>query len=430
MTQEKNRYQFKWKKIFKIFIFSFLGIFVLANLLVILSGKFYLYKAVGSTYLRGQSGPGIYDSAIFYNRVIENDLPSPWIKDENNLKLNKEDLVLLEDFQTTSFLITKGDTIIFEQYFEDHNEYVKSNSFSVAKSIVSILIGIAVDEGLIDSIDDPVSKYLPEFKNGEKDKISIRHLLNMSAGLSWDERSSALSDNAEAYYGWDLAEKITQMKVVEDPGEIFDYKSGYTQVLGFIIKKVSGMTVSEYASKKIWSKIGAESSAFWGLDDDEGMEKSFCCVYATTRDFARIGKLANNYGKWEGKSIVSSSYMMEMVTPEKSLTRRNGMVNDIYGLSWWVLQGEGEQVFYARGILGQYIICLPARDMVIVRTGHMRGEVDGTAINDVNNPDYRRVDHPKDVFYYINIAKKFDNIYKSNFSLSSGKEYEEGYQTP
>lgn len=408
MSKKAKKYSFKWKRLLKILGFSFLGLFLIANLLVLITGKLYLYKAVGSTYFRGQTGPGIYDSTLFFNRMVSNAETQLWGYDSTGFHLTENEIALLEEGQTTSFLVVKGDQILFEKYFENHNDSLRSNSFSMAKSIISLLVGCAIDDGHIMSIDQKVAAFLPEFDDEKLRDISLRHLLNMSAGLYWDESSSAFSDNAEAYYGWSLRSMIKEMTVEEPPGEIFDYKSGYTQVLGFVLEKVTGKKVAEYASEKIWSKIGAEHPAFWSLDNEDGMEKSFCCFYSTTRDFARIGKLVNNYGRWNGQKIVSSQYIREMITPATELTRRNGMPNNIYGLFWWVVQGEGEQVFYARGILGQYIICFPARQLVVVRTGHVRGDVPREAIMDPNNPEQRKVEHPADLFYYINIGKRMD----------------------
>lgn len=408
-----KKYKFKWKKYLKYAFISILSLFVIANLLVLISGKFYLYKAVGSTYFRGQTGPGIYDSTIFFNRIVPNSDFQPWQYDSSGYDLKDEEYALLNEIETTSFLVFKEDKILFEKYFESHRDSTRSNSFSMAKSVISLLIGIAIDEGDIESVDQPAGDFLSYFNKGEYKKITIRHLLNMSAGLSWDESSSAFSSNAEAYYGWDLKSMVKSMEIIEAPGEVFDYKSGYTQALGFLLEEATGMKVADYASEKIWKHIGAELPAFWSLDNEGGMEKSFCCFYAMSRDFGRLGRLVNNYGRWNGKRVVPSKYIQEAVQPETTLTRRNGMQNTIYGLSWWVVQGEGEQLFYARGILGQYILCFPARKLVVVRTGHVRGDVPREAIMDMEDPEISKVSHPADLFYYINIGKRLDREYTS-----------------
>lgn len=385
-----------------------LGVFLAANLFLIISGKFYIYKAIYSTYFQGQTGPGIYDYPLFYNRTVEHEESYPWAVHprSNSEKLTDDQLEELASIETTSLLIIKNNFIIYESYWNEHTDTTLSNSFSVAKSIVSLLIGKAVEEGFIKSIDEPVGNYLQSFNSGDKSKITIRHLLTMSAGLSWDESGgNPFSHNAEAYYGWDLWGMINDLEVEREPGKVFDYKSGYTQVLGFILEEATGMRLSHYAASRLWKKIGAEHDALWSLDDQYGMEKSFCCFYATTRDFARIGRLVLEHGDFKSDPVISPSYINEMLTPDRSLVQKNGMENDIYGLQWWIYQHPDGPVYYARGILGQYIICLPEEDIIIVRTGHQRGEVVRDPVEDPNMPLYQ-IDHPSDLFMYVEIAKE------------------------
>ncbi len=227
----------------------------------------------------------------------------------------------------------------------------------------------------------------------------------MSAGLSWDESGgNPFSHNAEAYYGWDLKELIDGLEVERTPGEVFDYKSGYTQILGFILEQATGQHLATYASEKIWSKVGAEHNAMWSLDDEDGMEKAFCCFYATTRDFARIGRLILEKGSYKSTPIISSKYIDEMLTPDETLSTVAGLDNEIYGYQWWVYNHPDGPVYYARGILGQYIICLPEEDVIVVRTGHTRGEVVRNPNEAPDLPLYK-IDHPSDLFMYVEIAK-------------------------
>ena len=245
----------------------------------------------------------------------------------------------------------------------------------MAKSIVSILTGIAIRDGLI-SIDDSVGKYIPEFKDGENGKLKIRHLLAMSSGLNCDESYNSLfSKTTEAYYGNDLMGLVNNLKVINEPGKIFQYMSCNTVLLAMIISKVSGMTISEYASTFLWKPIGATQPAFWSLDHNGGVEKSYCCFYSTARDFAKIGKLYIDSGMWNGRLIVPYNYIRESISPN-GCVEKNGNPVDFYGYHWWLANLQGNKMYYARGILGQYVIIIPDEKIIIVRLGKLRGEKD------------------------------------------------------
>jgi len=382
------------KKFFKWFFITLFSVIALACLVILISGKWYIFKAVACTYLVGQSGPGIHDRNFFPEREIRNaTAPQPWEEDENFglVELNPEQTAKLESYKTTSFLVFSGDKILFEKYWEDFEETTVSNSFSMAKSFVSLLIGIAIEEGKIKSVDQPVCDFVECFKEGDKSKLTLRHLLTMSAALDWSESgSNPFSDNAEAYYGSGLEEMINDIEMEGEPGKSFNYQSGATLILGYLLEKATGKKLSEYASEKLWQPVGAEHPAFWSLDKEDGIEKSYCCWYATARDFARIGKLMMHNGKWNDTQVVPESYVKESITPAP-LLKEDGMPNDKYGFSWWLVNHKNRNVFYARGILGQYIICIPEENIIAVRTGHKRSE---KKIND----------HPVDVFDFIDIA--------------------------
>lgn len=372
------------------------GIIILAvaiNLFILVSGNLYLYRAIYYTFFHLQAGPGIFDKEYFYTRDVQKGSAQPWALagNYNKKKLSKEQHNQLKDLSTTSFLVLKNNQLIYEEYFDGFGQKEVSNSFSMAKSVISLLIGIAQQEGKITSIDDPVGKYLAGYDTGNRKKITIRHLLSMSSDMHWDESAwNPLSHNAEAYYGTDLDDIMSDVEYGALAGKTFDYKSGNTQVLGMILKKVTGKSVADYASEKIWSKIGAEDKAYWSLDHENGVEKAYCCLYATSRDFARLGKLMLDYGKWNGERIIDSAYVAQCVQPAK-LSTTDGYENKRYGLSWWLVEHKGQQVFYARGIKGQYVICMPDEQIIIVRTGHWRGK---------KRPD----DQPEDLFFLMDIA--------------------------
>lgn len=400
------------RKFFRLTLFTLLFILISANLFILLSGRFYLYKGIANTYLKGKSGPGIYDLKVFpYSTIKRSDDIFKWSEVSSDWKMDAAASKYMENLSTTSFLVFRGDSLLFEKYWGEHNKETVSNSFSAAKTFVALLVGIAVDEGKIKSLDEPVGTYIPEFKEGDKGKITIRHLLMMASGLDWEESGkNPLSENAESYYGDDLYGLVTRQKAIEAPGKRFNYQSGNSQLLGFIIEKATRTKLSKYAYQKIWSKIGTEHDAYWSLDKDNGDEKAFCCLYGTSRDFGRLGKLILQEGKWNGAQVVPAWFVKEMVkTPE--MTTEEGVPNLRYGLHIWTYLGGSTPVYYCRGILGQYIISIPAKNLVIVRTGSKRNK--NYEIPEMHQKDkdfiYKnqaKVGHPTDLFVYITQALK------------------------
>ncbi len=404
------------KKSLKFLGLFLLVIFISVNLFIVLSGRFYLYKGISYTYLSGKTGPTIYDLDVFYNATIKKSTsPEKWKLGSkyNTQKIPRKYEQLLEKLDTRALLVFKGDELIFEHYWAGHTKETVSNSFSAAKTVVALLIGEALDEGKIKSLDEPVYKYIPEFKNGGKEKITIRHLLMMSSGLDWEESGkNPLSENAESYYGTDLYGLVTRQHAIEKPGVRFEYQSGNSQLLGYIVEKATGKDLSVYAQEKIWDKIGAEKNAFWSLDKEGGDEKAFCCMYASARDFGRLGRLISQRGKWDGKQVISEEFMDEMLTNPKMKTDE-GVPNLRYGLHIWTYLGEKDPVYYCRGILGQYIIAIPNEDLVIVRLGTKRDTNYEIPAAKLKDEDYilkneAKIGHPLDLFQIIALGKKLE----------------------
>lgn len=390
--------------VFKKICWLVLGILIILNIAIITTGRTYLYKGIANTYLKGRSGPSITEYTIFSNREIFVGEPQPWAvsSNYNNTKIPDKYLPDFLKYQTTSFLVLKNDSLLHEEYWENFNSNTLSNSFSMAKTIVSILIGAAVTEGKIKSVDEPVSNYIPEFANGPKSKITIKNVLTMSSGIDFDEHySSPLAYPAQAYYGTELRELTLKYEVNKEPGKVFEYLSGNSQLLAMIIEAATGKKISDYASEKLWSPMGAENYALWNLDHEDGDEKAFCCFISNARDFARFGKLYMNHGKWNGIQLVDSAYTVNSVALA-DMVDKQGKPNNKYGYAWWILpEYKGLSIFYARGILGQYIICIPEKDMIIVRLGRKRAPNTGD-------------EHPEDFYVYLDAALEMvDSIQKN-----------------
>jgi CubicO group peptidase (beta-lactamase class C family) len=276
----------------------------------------------------------------------------------------------LAHHHTVAFLIIKNDTIQYENYFNDYNQESIVASFSMAKSVTSILIGCAIDDKFIISVDEPVIKYVPELKkNGFDEKLTIKHLLQMKSGIEFDESySNPFGDAATYYYGTNLRKAIKKMKPLQEPDKSFEYSSGDTQLLGLVLERaLKDRTITSYLEEKLWKPMGMEYDASWSLDRKKnGLEKTYCCINARARDIAKIGRLYLNKGNWNGKQLVSKSWVEESTKADTGPTDV-----DYYKYQWWLPNTTGD--FMAEGILGQYIYVNPAKKLIIVRLGENEG---------------------------------------------------------
>jgi CubicO group peptidase (beta-lactamase class C family) len=365
-------------KVLKFLLKAIAAIVLMLVVFILVSGKTYLFKTLAYNFV------GIDDLDLFEHRTVATGEGIEWplSKNYNNKPMPAELKSTLEQYKTVSFLVIKNDSILYEQYWEDKSDTSHTNSFSMAKSIIGVLIGIAIDEGKIKSLDQKVGDFIPEYKTESRAQLTIRHLITMSAALSWDEAyANPLSVTTEAYYGTDLFSLVKDQEVVGIPGKEFNYQSGCSQLLGFIIEKATGKHIAEYASEKLWKPLNAMHAAEWSLDKKDGTEKAYCCFYSNARDFARIGSLYLHHGNWHGNQILDSTYVVESVTPAP--LDDNGQPNKVYGYHWWIGDYSGKHIFYCRGILGQYIVAIPDENIIFVRLGHKRGEkaADGSLLD-------------------------------------------------
>ena len=350
------------KKILKLTLIVIGALF----LLIYIFNIDYIFKGVRTIYLTGNNTAFISDYEYFDNREIKSANPQPWALhkqyntiDESN-KLNE----LNDKRKTKSFLVIKNDSILFEKYYDGHKQTDISNSFSVAKSIVTSMLGKAIMEGKIKSLDQPVSDFFKEYKNGLASELTVGDLASMSSGMKWNEKYySVINITSESYFTDDLRSVILGQEIENKPGKGFRYSSGDTQLLAMIIEKATGTSLSNYLSQKFWDPMGAENLALWQIDSKEsGMEKAYCCIAATARDFARFGKLYIDKGKWGDTEILDSSFV------ELSL---NPVFDDspFYGYGWWLYEYEGKKVFTMNGHRGQFVISFPDENIIIVRQG-------------------------------------------------------------
>ena len=321
--------------------------------------------------------PGIEDYKIFHNRTVKAGTYIPWEIDSlyNTSTIADSTMAKIESYDPVAFLVIQDGKILYEQYWEGYSDSSLSNSFSAAKSIVGLLVGAAIDDGYIKSVDQKVADFLPSFREGGKEKISIKNLLTMSSGLDWDEAYASLfSPTTAAYYTNDLRKLVDELGVVEEPGKRYYYRSIDSEVLAMVVQAATGKTISEYASEKYWKKMGAHHDALWCLDHKDGMEKAYCCFNSNARDFARWGQLMLNKGKWGDKQLISETYLDETTTPAYYLTDDDGLHVNYYGYQWWIMNYDEYKIPYMRGILGQYVFAIPEKNAVVVRLGHKRSD--------------------------------------------------------
>ena len=360
-------FNFKQMKTFLKFLSWLFIVLVVLVLGLIISGNRYLLKGIWATYLHGEKSASIGDARFFDTRKVEIGTPQPWpiSAHYNKKELNKELTDLLLQTQSVAFLVVKNDSIQYEQYWDGYSDTRHSNAFSATKSITTMLAQCAIQDGYITSWDQKVKDFLPDLKGEFADELTVRHLSTMTAGLDFDEHyTDPFCITAQMYYTddvWDLM--LRKVPVGKEPGETFEYQSGATELLGMTVIKATGKHLADYASEKLWQPMGAEQPAKWHLDSENGTEMAYCCFNTNIRDFARFGEMMLHHGNYNGTQILDSSFYN---------LASNGFGVPFYGHGFWICNDFETPVFYQRGILGQYVIVIPERNLVVARMGHKR----------------------------------------------------------
>jgi CubicO group peptidase (beta-lactamase class C family) len=271
--------------------------------------------------------------------------------------------------ETLAFVVVHRDRLVYERYFGGSDRATRQTSFSVAKSFLSTLIGIAIDEELIGDVDDPVTDYLPELAERDErfGRITLRDLLTMSSGLRYEEPDIPVpwGDDVVTYYGVDLRDVgIDGSEIVERPGVTWHYNNYNPLLLGMVLERATRVSVSEYMATRLWQPLGAEADATWSLDSDRsGFEKLESGLNVAPVDYARFGLLFLHEGEWNGTRIVSEEWVRAATAADTSTDPAGD-----YQYFWWV-DVERPGRFYGLGNLGQYLYVAPDADAVIVRNG-------------------------------------------------------------
>jgi len=273
---------------------------------------------------------------------------------------------------TLGLLVIKDNKIVFERYYNGSNNKTKFISWSVAKSITSALVGIAISQGYISSVDDLASDYAPELLNTAYRNVSIKDLLQMSSGVSFEEYYTSLDADIVTLFlslGGSFEKYILSMTETSHPvGTYRQYKSSDTQVLAMVLNRATGQSLSSYMETNLWNPIGAESSAIW-LTDRHGVEAAFCGVGATLRDYAKFGLLYLHGGLLRNRQILPTQWVSASI--DTSAPQLNPGVNPQsddtwgYGYQWWIPDNKGD--YMAVGVLNQFIYINPAKNIVIVK---------------------------------------------------------------
>lgn len=376
------------KKLIKSLLYVLLFFAVIITGLKI-TGNGYLIKGVYNTYLHGKVTANIYDGESFDTRPIPNDPTNvyhiPHATQYNAKSLPKELTDVLNETKAASYLVIKNDSIYAEHYFNGHSEYTLSNSFSMAKTITTLLTQIAIQEGKIKSWDEPAKKYVPWISGTYSNEITLRHLSCMQGGLNWNEHyTNPFCITAKSYYGNDIETTMKNVEAIRKPGKEFEYQSGSTQLLGLALRKAIGENIADFASKKLHQPLQMETAGKWHTDHKNGMELTFCCYNAISRDFAKIGLMLLHHGKFNGKQIVDSTFCSNIGNP---------LLSPQYGFSVWVGETKTHKFYTMQGTLGQYVTIIPSENIVMVRTGSGKKPMTNGLLHD-------------DIYVYVDSAVK------------------------
>ena len=275
----------------------------------------------------------------------------------------------LTDTQTTAFLVVKGGVVISEWYGDGVDHDTLQTSFSASKSFLSTLIGIAIDQGKIGSLDDPITSYIPELleKDSRFSAITLKHLITMTSGLQYVDEMSPFSDAADTYYSPDLRATALSAVIIEEPGKNFLYNNYNPLLLGMALERATGQKVTDYMSQVLWGPMGAEANGSWSLDSFfSGFEKMESGLNARAVDFARFGVMFAQNGMVDGNQVVPIDWVHEATAATNESVGNVDFMVQNYKYFWWVYP---ENQFAAQGNKGQFIFISPDEDTVIVRLG-------------------------------------------------------------
>jgi CubicO group peptidase (beta-lactamase class C family) len=297
---------------------------------------------------------------------------------------------------TTALIMVRRGQVVYERYFNGYERESLGTSFSMAKSVVSALLGVAMAEGRILSLDEPITNFLPELRHNDARfaLITLRHLLQMRSGIEFDEGyRSPLAEAAKYYLTANIPQQVAKLRIARPPGQAYSYQSGDTQLLAMAVTRATGVPLPQYLQAKLWQPMGAEFDASWSLDSRaSGVPRAFCCLNARAIDYARFGLVYLNNGQAAGQQLVPPDWVRQSTAAQlglpgaddaaqRNIERPGTRFAAFYALQWRRTPAPAVAAnplqpgddFYAEGYLGQYIYVVPSTQTVIVRLGTGRG---------------------------------------------------------
>ncbi len=366
------------KTLFKWIVLPILALLIIISLGLVVTGNAYIFRGLQLTYLKGEATANIDDYVDFDNRTIRAGEPITWQKhpDFDQVVLTPTLQNALDTDETVAFTIIKDGKLVYENYWQDYGSDSHTNSFSMAKTVTTMLYLKAVEDGYIDSVNEPITTWLPEYANNEyAQNCTLADLSAMTSGYDWTEDYYfPINPTAESYYGHDLVKQMVNRDFVEPCGGNFEYSSGDTQMLGIALARAlepHGYTVSSYLEEKFWQPLGMQGDGYWSLDGAENIEKVYCCLNASALDFAKFGQLLLNDGEWQGEQLLSKAHVDLMVTPNTDAFAAGQA--SIYGHSVWTDMDSPIPYYAMLGHLGQRVLVLPEEDAIIIRLGKQKG---------------------------------------------------------
>jgi len=357
-------------------LLALLLLVVLLAAYVQFGGHRYFWTALKYTYLQGHNTAHIDDAANFPQAVVASSIPKPWALDPRAAQttMAPDLLQFLTAERSAAFLVVHQGQLLHESYFAPYTASSRTNVFSMAKTVVAMLVGAAVADGIVPSFDTPLAAYLPEYAGDPRGATAtLAQLSAMTSGHEWTEHYYLpLNPTTKLYFGGDVTGTVLAQGFERVPGTAFEYSSASTQVLALALQRAlqarqPDLTLSSYLSQRLWQPMGMEGDASWSLDRphaEGGMEMAYCCIHSSARNFARFGQLLLQDGRWGDEQLLPADFVQRM-------TRPNGFV-DYYGHSLWMDPNHSAPFYFLQGHLGQYVIVVPSAQLVVVRLGQVR----------------------------------------------------------
>ncbi|WBY03612.1 serine hydrolase [Ramlibacter tataouinensis] len=336
------------------------------------SGHGYIWNALRFTYLQGYNTAHIDDARNFTQARVAGGTPQPWPAAQA-LPLSDGTAAYLRQHRSAAFLVAQRGALVHESYFPPYGPDSRTNVFSMAKTLVTMLAGAAVADGTVSSFDAPLATWITEYAGHPQGRqATLAQLSAMTSGHAWDENYYLpLNPTTELYFGGDAQGTVLRQGFEREPGSGYEYSSASTQVLAIALQRAlqarePGTTLSAYASRRLWQPLGL-AEASWSLDhprEDGGMELAYCCLHTSARNMARLAQLLLQGGQWNGQPVLPADFVQRMTTS-------NGKVAH-YGHGLWMDPQHSPPFWFMQGHLGQYAIVVPSRELVIVRLGQWR----------------------------------------------------------